>query len=173
MGATSLKGKLLVALPVLRDANFDRTVVFMLAHGEEGAVGVVLNRPSLMPLTEPLPRWSPLASEPAVVFFGGPVGKGDAIGLGETAEAVDTVDLHLEPDAIDPPVERVRIYSGYAGWGEGQLEDEISGGAWVVVDAEPGDVMTDDPEGLWPEVLRRQGGRLAAVATFPIDPALN
>jgi putative transcriptional regulator len=173
MAATSLKGKLLVALPVLRHADFDRTVVFMLAHGDEGALGVVLNRPSPMPLTEPLPRWSPLASEPAVIFFGGPVGKGDAIGLGESAEVVDTIDLHVEPASIDPPVERVRIYSGYAGWSEGQLEDEIAAGAWVIVDAEPGDVMTDDHDRLWPDVLRRQGGRLAAVATFPIDPALN
>ena len=173
MATTSLKGKLLVALPVLRDANFDHTVVYLVEHSDEGAAGVVLNRPSPMPLTEPLPVWSPLASEPAVVFFGGPVGKGAAIGLGESGGGVQTIDLHLEPESIEPPVERVRIYSGYAGWDPGQLEDEIEAGAWVVVDAEPGDVMTDDPEQLWPDVLRRQGGRLAAVATFPIDPSLN
>lgn len=173
MAVASLKGKLLVALPVLREPNFDHAVIYMIEHGDEGAVGVVLNRPSPMPLTEPLPVWSPLASDPAVVFFGGPVGKGAAIGLGESGAGVDTVDLHLEPAAIDPPLERVRVYAGYAGWDAGQLEDEIDAGAWVVVDAAPGDVMTDDPERLWPEVLRRQGGRLAAVATFPIDPSLN
>ena len=67
----------------------------------------------------------------------------------------------------------MRVYAGYAGWTAGQLEDEIAAGAWVVVDAAPGDIMTEDPEGLWPEVLRRQGGGLAAVATFPDDPTLN
>src|SRR5919112_1494320 len=117
MTAASLKGKLLVALPVLRDPNFDRTVVYMIEHGDEGAVGVVLNRPSPMPLTEPLPRWSLLAAEPAVVFFGGPVGKGDAIGLGESvAGELAVVDLKADPDEHDPLVARVRVYAGYAGW---------------------------------------------------------
>ena len=168
------KGKLLVALPVLRDANFDRTVVYMIEHSELGAVGVVLNRPSPMALTEPLPSWSPLAADPAVVFFGGPVGKGDAIGIGETAsgDAV-VVDLKNDPGDHDPPVTRVRVYAGYAGWEASQLDDEIAAGAWVVVDIEPGDVMSEDPDSLWPNVLRRQGGKLAAVATFPVDPVLN
>jgi putative transcriptional regulator len=126
-----------------------------------------------MPLAEPLPLWSPIAGDPSVVFFGGPVGRGDALGLGEREGGIQVLDLHMDPAVMEPPVERVRIYSGHAGWGAGQLEDEIAAGAWVVVDAEPGDVMTDDPDRLWVDVLRRQGGRLAVVATFPVDPTLN
>ena len=108
-----------------------------------------------------------------VVFVGGPVGPSDAIGLAETADVLTTIDLQEGPDAIATPVDRVRVFAGYAGWSDGQLEDEISAGAWLVVDARAGDVMTAEPEDLWSDVLRRQGGNLAAIATFPRDPSLN
>lgn len=169
----TLKGRLLVALPVLRDANFDRTVVFMLEHSAQGAVGVVLNRPSPLAVAEPLLEWAPLAATPPVVFVGGPVGPSDAIGLAETGDQLKTIDLAEGPDTIDELVGRIRVYAGYAGWAEGQLEDEIAAGAWLVVDTQPGDVMTDDPETLWVDVLRRQGGRMAAIAAFPPDTTLN
>jgi putative transcriptional regulator len=172
--AASLKGRLLIALPVLTDPNFDRTIVFMLEHSDEGAVGVVVNRPSPLTVAEPLPSWVALATEPRVVFVGGPVSPSSAIGLIERDDQITTVDLEAEPDEGDLASEaRVRVFAGYAGWGAGQLEDEIAAGAWVVVDAMAGDVMTDDPEELWSYVLRRQGGRLAAVADFPRDPTLN
>jgi putative transcriptional regulator len=164
---------LLVALPVLRDANFERTVIYVIEHSGDGAVGVVLNRPSPLTLADPLPAWMAHATEPRVVFFGGPVGKGNAIGLAEQGGAVVNVDLHADPDELDGPVGRLRVYAGYAGWVGGQLEDEISAGAWVVVDAVADDVMTGAPEDLWSTVLRRQGGRLSAVGTFPEDPTVN
>ncbi len=174
MSATGLKGRLLVALPVLIDPNFDRTVVYLLEHGNEGALGLVLNRPSPLALAEPLPRWSLLAADPEVIFVGGPVASSSAIGLGERGEGtVEVVDLEEAPDAFGQPVDRVRVFAGHAGWTSGQLENEIDAGAWVVVDTEPGDVMTDDPEGLWTDVLRRQRGALAALANFPLDATLN
>lgn len=171
----SLKGKLLVALPVLRDENFDRTVLYLLEHnGEEGAVGVVLSRPSAMTVDEPLPRWMPLAGPPAVVFIGGPVAKNSVVGLAETVtHDIVAVDLEGDPSDAPDPLSRLRIFAGYAGWAPGQLEDEVAAGAWLVVDGGPDDVMSDDPEELWPTVLRRQGGRMAAVAAFPEDPSLN
>ncbi len=172
MKATSLKGRLLVALPALSAGNFDRAVVYMLEHTDEGAVGVVLNRPSPLTVDEPLPRWLPLAAEPRVVFLGGPVERSGAIGLIEVDGAVTTVDLEDEPGDGDASG-RLRVFAGYAGWSAGQLEDEIAAGAWVVADAEPGDVVTDDPEAMWSSVLWRQGGRLAAVAHFPLDPSDN
>jgi putative transcriptional regulator len=171
--AGAIKGRLLVALPVLRDPNFDRTVVYMLEHSAEGAVGVVLNRPSPLTVAEPLDEWAALAAEPEVIFVGGPVGPSDAIGLGEGVSGLSTIDLEEGPDALVEPIDRVRVFAGYAGWGAGQLEDEIGAGAWLIVDTLPGDVMTDDPEQLWSDVLRRQGGRLAAVARFPRDTTLN
>ncbi len=181
-----LSGRLLVATPPLVDPNFDRTVVLVLEHTAEGAVGVVLNRPSDTPVAEALPEWAPLAAEPAAVFIGGPVAVGSAIGLalatgpivaGEAWAPVDgllgTVDLALDPADVEPPVERLRVFTGYAGWDAGQLEHELEEGAWLVADAAPGDCHTRDPEGLWPAVLRRQGGRTAWLANFPPDPRLN
>src|SRR5579871_6334860 len=77
----SLKGRLLIALPVLTDPNFDRTIVFMLHHDEEGAVGVVLNRPTRMEVTDALPQWGAAVASPPVFFVGGPVGPSSAICL--------------------------------------------------------------------------------------------
>jgi putative transcriptional regulator len=173
--AASLKGRFLVALPVLTDDNFDRTVVYMVEHTDEVAIGVVLNRPSPLELGELLPKWSELAAEPGVVFIGGPVGGNVAMGLGEASghDAVVAVDLDRDPGAHDEELARVRVFVGYAGWSGGQLEDEIDAGAWVVVDGTNDDFLTDAPDRLWADVLRRQEGRLAAVASFPPDPTLN
>jgi putative transcriptional regulator len=86
---------------------------------------------------------------------------------------VGTLDLDLDPDGLQSAFSRVRIFAGYAGWGSGQLEGEIAAGAWWVVDAQPDDVFSEAPEGLWVRVLRRQKGSLALVAAYPPDPALN
>jgi putative transcriptional regulator len=181
----SLKGRLVVANPVLPDPNFDRTVVLLLAHATEGALGVVLNRPSDMEVDSPLPRWERLAADPAVVFVGGPVAPGAAICLARIAavqpsegwtpvtEELGTIDLEQDPDHLEPLVTQIRVFAGYAGWGPGQLEQEIESGAWFVVDAETGDAMAGDPEDLWKRVLRRQGSELAIVAAFPPDPSNN
>lgn len=180
----SLKGRLLVALPVLVDPNFDRTVVLVLEHGDEGALGVVLNRPGDLRLDEPLPSWADVAAPPAVVFVGGPVGAGAAIGLGlvpgapserdgfvQVAGDLGTVDLGSAP--LDVGVAEVRVFAGYSGWGPGQLEDEILAGAWLVVDAGPDDALSPDPSTLWRRVLRRQPGRTAWLANLPTDPSVN
>jgi putative transcriptional regulator len=178
----SLKGRLVVANPVLPDPNFDRTVVLLLAHATEGALGVVLNRPSEMEVDAPLPRWERLAADPAVVFVGGPVAPGAAICLARIAAAqpaegwtpvtaeLGTIDLEQDPDHLAPVVREIRVFAGYAGWGPGQLEQEIGSGAWFVVDAEPGDAMAEDPEELWKRVLRSE---LAIIAAFPPDPSNN
>jgi putative transcriptional regulator len=174
------QGRLLVATPLLGDPNFERTVVLLLEANEDGAVGVVLNRPSGTVLVDALPEWAGRAADPAVVFVGGPVEQTAAIGLarhddGLTAEVLDgvgLVDLGQEPDTA-PAVEAVRIFAGYAGWGPGQLEVEIDEGAWFVVDADPDDPLSPDPEDLWRSVLRRQRGEVALYAAFPDDPSLN
>jgi putative transcriptional regulator len=189
MALVSLKGRLVVATPALPDPNFDRTVVLLLAHSEEGAAGVVLNRPSDMHLSEPLPKWDRLAADPPVVFVGGPVGPGGAIclaqgkpGLTSDQQAVGwtplldelgTLDLEQDPDDIGGGIEAIRVFAGYAGWGAGQLEREISAGAWFVIPSQTNDAVSAEPLGLWKRVLRREGGRLAIVAAFPADPELN
>jgi putative transcriptional regulator len=182
----SLTGRLLVATPSLRDPNFERTVVLLVAHEEGGALGVVLNRATEVPVAEVLGPWGSLADEPAVVFEGGPVQPEAAIclararpgvdqltGFNRVAGAVGTVDLSADPDTLRAAVLGVRVFAGYAGWSPGQLESEIETGSWFVFDALPGDAFAGRPDDLWPMVLRRQGGLLAAVAHYPTDPSLN
>jgi len=189
----TLTGRLLVAAPSLRDPNFERTVVLIVEHGDEGAVGVVLNRPSAASVSEILPRWAHLAFEPAMVFVGGPVALDGVICLGRSAagpeaepgagaswrplsEDLGTFDLEGEPPGPawpGPPAGGLRVFAGHAGWGPAQLEGEVEAGGWIVVDALAGDAFAPAPDDLWPVVLRRQGGALARVANFPDDPSAN
>jgi putative transcriptional regulator len=182
----SLQGKLLVAAPSLLDPNFSRTVVLMLAHGEHGALGLVLNRPTITAVSSPLPEWEDLATDPGVVFVGGPVSEG-TICLARVKSEVSvpssgylplqgtlgTVDLETDPAFVAPWIERLRIFAGYAGWGEGQLEAEMGSGAWWALDASEEDIFNEEPAQLWKTVLRRQGGLLALASAFPPDPSLN
>jgi putative transcriptional regulator len=182
----SLQGKLLVAGPSLNDPNFARTVVLMLAHGEQGALGLVLNRPTVTAVSSPLPEWEELASEPAVVFVGGPVSEGTiclarvkseisvpSSGYLPLQGTLGTVDLESDPAFVAPWLERLRIFAGYGGWGPGQLEAEMEAGAWWALEAEEADTFSDEPTELWRKVLRRQGGLLALASAYPSDPTLN
>jgi putative transcriptional regulator len=179
------KGRLLVATPLLGDPNFERAVVLLLEHGDEGALGVVLNRPSELEVAEPLPEWRRFTGTPEVVFVGGPVSRSSVIALARLGRdlpagawepvlgTLGVLDLTGDPDEVGAGVDDLRVFAGYAGWGSGQLEDEIGEGAWYVVDADPGDAFTSAPDGLWRTVLRRQGGDLAKVALVPAEPYLN
>ncbi|OON72624.1 YqgE/AlgH family protein [Streptomyces tsukubensis] len=186
---SSLTGRLLVATPALADPNFDRAVVLLLDHDEEGSLGVVLNRPTPVGVGDILEDWAELAGDPGVVFQGGPVSLDSALGVGvvpgeDSARAqplgwrrvhgaIGLVDLETPPELLAPALGSLRIFAGYAGWGPGQLENELSEGAWYVVESEPGDVSSPAPERLWRGVLRRQRGELAMIATYPDDPSLN
>ena len=179
-----LVGKLLVASPRLSDGTFDRSVVLLIDHSAGGAVGVVINRPSTTLVEDALPQWGDRAAEPPVVFIGGPVSPTAAICLGgwETTpsegwrplfDGLGTLDLERSRHDIVADVDWLRVFAGYAGWGAGQLEDEIASGAWFVVPVAPTDVLSPDPEQLWRAVLRRQRGAVAAVANFPADLSVN
>lgn len=173
-------GRLLVATPDLADPNFTHTVVLVLEHNDEGAFGVVLNRPSDVAVSSALPGWEALAAAPDVVFVGGPVQQDGVVALGRADEAavfeqqvlpsIGVVDLEQDPVLAAVDLEIVRLFAGYAGWSPGQVEAEITEGGWFVVDADPGDVFSDDPEDLWRAVLQRQGG---VFTTVPEDPSLN
>ncbi len=169
--AGTLSGRLVVATPALTDPNFARTVVLVVEHTDEGAVGLVLNRPSITSVADALDIWAPVAAQPAVVFVGGPVQPTAAIGLGVAApgSAAGVIDLAAPLEGLVA----ARIFAGYAGWGAGQLEWEIGLDSWFVLDAEPSDVLAAAPERLWHDVLWRQHGRLAWFANYPEDPTLN
>lgn len=181
----SLAGRLLVATPSTGGDVFTRGVVLMLHHGDDGAHGVVLNKPLGVDITSVLPDWQSHLSSPELLFQGGPVSLDTAIGLASLpgdAEvdgvvrvfgSMGVVDLDEDADRIGGEVARFRVFAGYAGWGPGQLENELERDSWYVVDAEVGDVFTDEPDGLWSRVLARQPGSVAWAASFPEDPRWN
>jgi putative transcriptional regulator len=170
-GVTPLhSGTLLVACPPLDDPWFDRAVVLMLEHNDDGSLGVLLNKPSVEPLPDGLDAWAPHLSAPEAMFVGGPVEPTALIALTDTDEGWASLDLE-EPPADD--VERVRIFRGYSGWSAGQLHAELAEGAWMVLPSERNDLHTQQPTELWRTVLRRQGGRLAWIADAPDHLSMN
>lgn len=186
MSLTHTTGQLLVATPQIEEGVFARSVVLVLHHDDDGAQGLVLNRPIDADVDAVLPGWEEHASSPAKVFQGGPVQLDSALGLvalpGDSPDpmgvrrlfgSVALVDLDTPPLLVVPVLAGLRIFAGYAGWSAGQLEDEIATGSWFVVDSESGDVFTDEPDGLWQRVLRRQPAPVRWVAWFPSDPSLN
>lgn len=169
-----LQGRLLVANPRMADPNFDRTVVLVLAHSDEGALGLVLNRPSAATVAEVLPAWARMAAEPPVLFRGGPVESTSVICLARQASGeVHPFDMEEGPEAAGAALDQLRLFAGYAGWGGGQLEGELEAGGWFVVDADDADAFASRPESLWRTVLRRQRSSLALVAAYPPDPTMN
>jgi putative transcriptional regulator len=177
---------LLVATPVLLDPNFADTVVLLLDADDDGALGVVLNRPSAVPVAEVLEGWGDVVAEPEVLFRGGPVSTDGALAVGllrtpdqvpvgfrEVAGRLGLVDLDTPVELVDGSLEGMRIFAGYAGWGAGQLQDEITEGSWYVVAGQEPDAFQVDSSDLWRDVLRRQPGQLAWHSTRPLDPDLN
>jgi putative transcriptional regulator len=178
--AESLRGSLLIAGPQLLDPNFRRTVVLVADHGEEGAMGVILNRPSGMTVADAAPDLEPLIGPDAPIFAGGPVQPTSGVVLAEVAEADEPVfgDVVLVPglgelaDVVDG-AGNIRVFAGYAGWGPGQLDGELERDDWIVEPAQAGDVFSETPEELWAAGLERKGGQYALVARMPEDPSQN
>jgi len=179
----STRARLLVAVPELVDPNFARTVILMLEHTDDGALGVILNRPRLVGASEAVPHWADRLAYPARLHDGGPVSTDSVIGLGRgPAEPLDAispllgrlgvVDLHRDPAEV-PDIDEVRLFAGYAGWSAGQLEAELAAGGWLVADAHEEDARSVDPDGLWRHVMARQGGMAALLGDYPDDASLN
>jgi putative transcriptional regulator len=198
MAAERHVGKLLVAAPGMTDPRFEKTVVLLLDHDADGALGVVLNRPTSVGVAEVLPGWNAVVSAPDVVFDGGPVATDSALGVAQVAGSEEPVGFRTmfggaDEDAFGPMIGRrtglvdldtpielmtgalasLRVFAGYAGWAPGQLEDEIGTGGWFVLEARAEDISAPAPANLWRVVLRRQTGDLALMSTYPRNPALN
>jgi putative transcriptional regulator len=172
----TLKGQLLVAAPSLFD-YFRRTVVLVLEHSPDGAMGVVLNRESETAVADAVPMLSPLVTPDDLVRIGGPVSPQSVVALGEFDD-IDEAGSHvigslgtLDPESDNSSLRRIRVYAGYAGWAPGQLDGELEQEAWVVASAEPEDPFRDGD--IWSEALRRKGGSYKLMATMPADPSLN
>jgi putative transcriptional regulator len=192
-----LDGQMLIAMPTMGDPRFERSLIFMCAHSENGAMGIIVNkRAPMLSFAELLERLDitrneehiklPGAIESMPVQFGGPVEPGRGFVLhtadyysSETTLPIDegvaltaTLDI-LRAIAQGTGPRRVLLALGYAGWGPGQLDGELEEGSWIVEPARPEDVFTDDPEELWSDVLRRKGGPFAVLAAMPPDPSRN
>jgi putative transcriptional regulator len=181
-------GMLLVATADLRDPHFRRTVIYLVAHGEEGTAGLVLNRRTETAVHSVLPDWASHVARPQAVYAGGPVQPsgamclgvsrggyfpGEGAGLVRVAGRVVLVDLDSEPEIAASTLSGVRIFAGHAGWGEGQLAAEIAEGAWYVVPGRDDDVLTGPMVDLYFRVLKRQGFPLTWEAYRPSDIERN
>jgi putative transcriptional regulator len=182
-GFETLRGHLLIASAALRDPNFRRTVVLVTEHTEEGAMGLVLNRPSSVTVADGVPKLETLVADGELVFVGGPVQPEAVVALAEVEDpevspAIAFADVgflrpDLDADELEGAVRRVRVFAGYAGWSPGQLEAEIEEEAWIVEPALADDVFATDVGSLWSQVLVRKGGVYAVLARMPEDPSVN
>jgi putative transcriptional regulator len=176
-----LQGKLIVSSPSLLDPNFRKTVVLIAHHDEEGALGLVLSRPSDVPAVEAVPVLDGLPGAEDPVFVGGPVQPDAFMVLAEFEDvdesAAPIIDgLGFMPADAEPgelAIKRLRLFAGYSGWGSGQLEDELADESWIVVDAAADDAFADDPDLLWRTVVQRKGGAFSLMENMPFDPGLN
>ena len=178
----SLRGKLLIASPALVDPNFARSVVLMTEHSEEGAMGIVLNRPGDVTARELMPVLEEIADDDPL-FIGGPVQPEAVVLLAEFADLkaaawlvvadVGLASADTDVAELGDAVRRGHFYAGYSGWGPGQLEMEIEIDSWIVEPPLPSELFPDDPESLWSDVLERKGGSYALVSRMPDDPSMN
>jgi len=176
------RGCLLVATPLLEDPNFRRSVIFMIAHGEEGSLGLVLNRPSTRSLEPLFPEWLTPGMTSPKVFVGGPVQPDGLLALVPTVadlpggnkitEQVSLLDLEVETAMGEVDIEAVRFYFGYSGWSPGQLRLEIEEGAWWIFDSAP-EEFNCDPSDCWRVVLARQRSAARLLSNYPDEAYLN
>jgi putative transcriptional regulator len=182
-GVESLTGHLLLAGPALWDPNFRRAVVLIGQHDEDGAVGVVLNRATELTVAEAAPPLAPIVGDGDPLFLGGPVEPSSAVVVADLSEpghaqilalgSIGFLSPEVPAEAVGE-IRRARVFAGYAGWGPGQLELEMTEeGSWIAEPATPGDIFTSDPEGLWSAVLKRKGSAFDLLRFMPVDPSSN
>ena len=182
---TESTGRLLVGKPMLGDPNFERSVILVLEHNADGALGLVLNRPTDVLVADALPGWEVIAHDSPVLHIGGPVEEesgwclariedpGLVPGFVPVIDNLGLLNFDLEPADVTGSIRTARFYAGYSGWGPGQLDDELALDDWFVLEAEPDDPFCPDGATLWTRILGRQGNDIARLAHFPIDPSLN
>jgi putative transcriptional regulator len=173
--AESMSGNLLIASPSMSD-YFRRTVVLVVEHSEQGAFGLVLNRPSEATVGEAVPDLAELIGSEHVLHIGGPVQENAVTAVGEHADPESATKLVVGTVGMvnldsPPELSRVRVFAGYAGWAAGQLDGEIDAEAWITEAAHPDDPFDDGD--LWSRVLERKGDEYALLARMPSDPSLN
>ena len=164
--AAPAKGMFLVASPDLADPHFQRTVILICEHSSEGTLGLVINRPTDLLLSEALPALAVLKGTSYVVFAGGPVQPGGILMLfrivrepEQQRQVLDGVYIGGSLNVMErlitkpEPTETFRAFAGYAGWGPGQVEYEMARGSWVLMPADTTTIFDKDPGGIWSDLL--------------------
>jgi putative transcriptional regulator len=178
------KGRLLVSEPFLPDPNFERTVVLLCEHNEEGSFGFVLNKPSILKVNEVMEDISVLDN---LVYIGGPVQQDTLHFVHRNAvleNAVEIVNqlywggafesLMLLCETRQIAAKDIRFFLGYSGWGPGQLNSELDQDSWIVCDYVTDQLLFDTgPEVMWRKALENMGGRFSVYSNYPVDPRLN
>lgn len=181
----SLRGKLLVAEPRLPDINFFRTVIFLIEHSEEGAIGLVLNRPSQRSIAELWEEISEMPCESEVkIDLGGPV-EGPLMAIHTLAhlgelEIIPGVFFAAQRDHLDQLVRTTqkpyRFFVGHSGWGPGQLERELAEGSWLVTDPTM-EMLFHIKDNLWERAAKQVGDNVLhdtiPIKHLPDDPSMN
>lgn len=179
----SLRGKCLIASPALVDPNFARSVVLIAEHNDDGAMGLILNRPTDAVVAEAVEELAGVVLPGEQVFVGGPVQEGSVMVLAEFDDPLQAAAVVLDDVGFLPAdaelaelsgrTRRARVFAGHSGWGPGQLDGELEEGSWIVGDVTADDVFSEEPDELWATALQRKGGAYALLAKMPSDPSLN
>jgi putative transcriptional regulator len=178
------KGKLLISEPFLNDPNFERTVILLCEFNQEGAFGFVLNKPTILKLSDVIDEEYRID---APVFIGGPVEQdtlhylhtlGDKLegSVKVTNNVYWTGSFEKLKELIDKGEVKdteIRFFLGYSGWTNEQLKEEIEQKAWFIADIDISSFFETDPDKLWRKVLTEMGGEYRIIANYPIDPRLN
>lgn len=177
-------GILLLSEPFLADENFERSVVLICAHNEEGTFGFVLNQPTEMTLNEVLEDET---LPPLPVYLGGPVEQNTLHFLHKAGEKIsaavqidenicwsgdfDQVKQLIKDGAIQPS--EIKFFVGYSGWENGQLSKELNENTWIMSKFEPDFIFNPDSQNMWKEGMKKLGGKYKIMANYPVDPRLN
>jgi putative transcriptional regulator len=177
------KGKFLVASRDLNDPNFAESVILLLDYNENGALGVIINRPTEIALTELLPEVKALRKRKDVAHLGGPVARNMMMILTQTAKPPPKAqmvfaDIYLisQQTELDQVFQtngkkaKVRAYVGYAGWAAGQLDMEVMRGGWLIVPAEAALIFDKALDQVWPELIRRGEAQWTLNDTLDLSP---
>jgi len=176
-------GALLIAPPMMKDPNFFRSVVLLCEHGPEGSFGLILNR-RVDVETDFLQ--TELSGYDGGFLLGGPVQTDTLHFLHHFEDVPESIpfmkDVFWGGDfefvksickARPVAEDELKLYIGYAGWGEGQLQGEIDAGGWIVTPGDASAVFAQEPDQLWRKRLRKLGGEYAVMANYPVDPRMN
>ena len=177
------KGRLLLAEPFMNDDHFSRSVIYMCEHDKTGSYGFILNNKLNIELDEIIPE---IEIPNINVYYGGPVHSSNLFFLHQLGDIIDSsvkisdniwtsgdfnqIIEFMNMGILD--INKIKFFLGYAGWTKNQLETEFDSNSWIAIDLKKENIFCKNDD-LWKEVLSNRGGKLKAIANFPVNPSDN